>query len=222
MICYELNADGKVRAIETPVSRDDYPEGRLTTILPKSSGYYYGRMFDSKMVFDNASTAIFPVPNIEGDITENMISAISSSDISDRISYTVEGYALSASDTRLKALLVYGGATSTIPKEENLATIVSVSHTLDEKDAEVYTASVLVEGVAKEFVLDDEISGIASPADFKPGDSFRYGTNAEGKIHMVDMVYTAKDGWRLTILPTQALSKITMQCRRATTPPLRL
>lgn len=193
-VCYKLNADGKISALKTPVERENYEDGGLFTLYSKTKSYKYGYMLDSKVCWDQ-TTAMFSVPDIEGDITEKMISTMTVSDMSDRTYYTVDAYGLSADDSRLKVLLVYGGSSVSIPKGENLATIVSLSHTLDENDAEVYSTSVLVEGVAKEFVIDNDVEGIASPADFKPGDSFRYGTNAEGKIHMVDMVYTANDGW---------------------------
>lgn len=193
-VCYRLNAEGKISALETPVEREGYEDGRLLTLYSKTTAYKYGYMLNSKVCWDQ-TTAMFSVPDIEGDITDKMISTMTVSDMTDRTNYTVDAYGLSADASRLKVLLVYGGSSVSIPKQENLATIVSLSHTLDENDAEVYSASVLVEGVAKEFVIDNDIEGIASPADFKPGDSFRYGTNAEGKIHMIDMVYTAKDGW---------------------------
>lgn len=194
VICYRLNADGEVSSIETPVVREGADEGRLMTILPKQKAVYYSGMLDSKAVL-GTSTVIFSVPEIEGDVTENMISTLIRSDLGDRKQHTLEGYALSASASRLKALLVYGGLSTSIPLDDNLATIANISHTLDEKDAEVFTIKVFVEGVAKEFGLADEIDGISSPSDFKVGDTFRYATNAEGKIHMIDMVYTVKDGW---------------------------
>lgn len=196
IICYEINDDGKLITLETPVPRDEnYEDGRLMTIYPKTADTpYYSSMLDSKVVFD-ATTTMFSIPDIEGEITENMINAITRSALEDREAYTLEGFAISAESPRLKAMLMYGNVTDGIPRGENLATIVKLSQEIDESGMDVYKADVLVEGIEKSFNISDDVTGIASPADFKPGDCFRYATNSEGEIHMVDRMYTVEDGW---------------------------
>lgn len=196
IICYKLNDDGLLSTLETPVPRDEnYVDGRLMTIYPKTADTpYYSSMLDSKVVFDTTTT-MFSMPDIEGEITENMINAITKSAMEDREAYTIEGYAISAEAPRLKALIMYGDVTDGIPRGENLATLVKLSQELDDNGMEVYKADVMVEGVEKSFNISDDVTGVASPTDFKPGDCFRYATNSEGEIHMVDRMYTVADGW---------------------------
>ena len=231
IICYKLDENGMVIAIETPTSdRTTYEDGRLLTIFPKGSSSYYSRMFDSKYIFDDSSV-IFKMPeqyDSEGnqlfsEYTESKINAITYNDMEDRTSHTIEAYTLSAEAPRLKAVIIYDNdISSVIPRGENLATVVSATSVLDENGMDVYQAIVMVEGVEKKLTLAETITeyketmvdGVAvgststiSRSALKAGDTFRYGTNSDGEIDKLEMVYTIADGWKYTWYDGQSVNE---------------
>lgn len=195
VICYQLNEEGKLNVLETPVPRDEnYVDGRLMIIYPKTENSpYYSNMIDSRVLM-NSSTVMFNMPDIEGEYTESMIK-VTSSGLADRESYTLEGFAVSKEAPRLKALIKYGTVSDIIPRGENLATVVKFEQLLDDNGMDAYKMDVLVEGVEKSFYVADDVTGVAGPTDFLPGDCFRYGTNSDGEIDRVDRMYTIADGW---------------------------
>lgn len=221
IICYKLNEEGMVEAIETPKSdRTTYEDGRLLTVFPKGKTTYYSRMFNSRYVF-NDTTVLFKLPEqfederkLFDEYTESNISAVTYSDMSDRTrDRNMEGYTLSADSSILKAALFFDEITTTLPVAENLATVISANVVLDENGMDVYQATVMVEGVEKKFKLAETISkvekvpnasgtptdtpaGTISRSSIKPGDTFRYGTNSDGEIDKLEMVYTVADKWK--------------------------
>lgn len=195
IICYQLNEEGNLNVLETPVPRDEnYEDGRLMAIYPKTeSSPYYSNMIDSRIVKDG-TTVVFSIADVEGDITESMIKSTPTA-LTDRESYTLEGFAVSKEAPRLKALIKYGEVSDIIPRGENLATVVKFEQVLGEDGMDEYKMDVLVEGIEKSFNVADDVTGVAGPTDFLPGDTFRYGTNSDGAIDKVDRMYRVEEGW---------------------------
>ncbi len=210
VICYKLNEEGAVVAIETSTDdRDNYEDGRLLELCYDSFTYYSG-MFDSRMLVDS-STVLFSMPSKVNDKGEEVITeykesdvnAITLGDIKDRDDYKIKAYILSKDAPRLKAVAIEGEVSSSIPRGENLATIVSSNVTLDEKGVDVYKATVLVEGIEKQLMLAENITEykqngsteVMNRSVLKPGDTFRYGTNSDGEIDKLEMIYTVDRGW---------------------------
>ncbi|MBQ6999319.1 MAG: S-layer homology domain-containing protein [Clostridia bacterium] len=231
IICYKLNEEGTVVAIETPTSdRATYEDGRLLTIFPKGTSSYYSRMFDSKYIFDDTSV-VFKMPEqydsqgnqLFPEYTDSKINAITYNDMEDRTSHTIEAYTLSSEAPRLKAVIIYDNdISSVIPRGENLATVISATSVLDENGMDVYQAHVMVEGVEKKLTLAETITeyketivngvavgstSIISRSSLKPGDTFRYGTNSDGEIDKLEIVYTIADGWKYTWYNGQSVNE---------------
>ncbi len=202
VICYELNDEGLLVTLETPVGYDGYVDGRLLTYFPKGDAFHYSKIFDSNMVY-NDSTVMFAMPDPydaetgekKFDITESMLNVVTYSNMEDRKSYPIEAYITYGDATSLAAAIIYQAVSNEIPRMDNLATLITINHVIDDNDVEVYKASMLVEGVLKEFNIEDDVKGVSSPSVMKPGDTFRYLTNTEGNISALEMIYTVAKGW---------------------------
>lgn len=204
IVCYKLNVDGMLTALETPVARDDsYVDGRLVTLVDESTVYHYGRMFDSRIAYDGTTT-LFAMPekfdeNGEqqfSEYTEDMVKVIRSTDVSDSKAYKVSAYAISKEDVAIKAAVFYQVAQYALPKRDNLATVADACYTLLEDGSVEYAATVYVEGVKKELTFGENVEGITGELSLKPGDTFRYGTGSDDKVNRIEMVYTIDEGWQ--------------------------
>lgn len=237
VICYKLNENGLVEAIETNYGKansyinengrlriahstyDDCRQSVGSSTEATAKSYYYSNMLDSKLVMDN-NTVIFSIPNkiklnedsglVEKDETpysESQINVVSRSSLTDRTEYTAEAYVLYNDAPSAKAVILFASIENNIPLEENLATVVKYESILTENGDRERQLSVMVEGIERTFAFADNVSlwtddGTGNPIKsvfdtytIKPGDTFRYGTDIDGNIDKMEMIYTIKDGW---------------------------
>ncbi len=252
IICYKLNEEGLVEAVETCIgeaSANLNEDGRLRIavtnydkvktldfdVANKSKLQYYSSMIDSRAVFDDTSV-VFAIanqynvdsqnktitPNQTQPYTESQIKAITRNDLNDRDSHFVEAYSLYNDAPRVKAVIIFDNISVSIPRGENLATVISSSATLDENGMDVYQAHIMVEGVEKKITLAETITkyeeilvnGVATAKvttinrnELKPGDTFRYGTSSDGELDKLEMVYTIADGWKYTWFDGQSVNE---------------
>ena len=127
--------------------------------------------------------------------------------MTDRTEYTAEAYVLYNDAPSAKAVILFASIENNIPLEENLATVVKYESILTENGDRERQLSVMVEGIERTFAFADNVSlwtddGTGNPIKsvfdtytIKPGDTFRYGTDIDGNIDKMEMIYTIKDGW---------------------------
>ncbi len=206
LVLYELNEEGKIKTLETPVDDKDYETGRLRRSYTKQdeagkilSSYHYNvqKAFDQTLAYDD-NTTVFDVVRLPAGtpLSEEYIS-IRTFGFSERTSYLVEGYNYSE-DGMVTDIIVNwvtyktGGS---IPNEDNLLVVSEITVIYDEEEG---FAKTVLEGFSLgkpvKFDVKYEYVKELSSMNFQKGDILRYAVNSANEITLVEKILDLSDG----------------------------
>lgn len=206
LILYELNDEGKIKTIETPVEDVNYEIGRLRRSYTKKddagkllSSYHYNvqKAFDQTLTYDDKTT-VFDVVRLPAGtpLTEDNIS-IRTFGFSERTSYIVEGYNYSE-DGMVTDIIVNWVSYKTggsIPNEDNLFVVSELSVMYD--DVEGCAKTVLKGfslGKPVVFKISSDYITDFTNSNFEKGDILRYAVNNANEITLVEKIFDLSEG----------------------------
>lgn len=197
VVFYKLNANGEVSALEIPVTKDDYNDGRFCISYPKNDDSYCYKSnstFAGKVVF-NEDTALFRVGTVDGNVDVEAIEIMTGTDLIERKFYTVEGYTAAKDSMSAAAIVIYDNASKKIGIDYNMLSVAEVVQILND-EGELCTKIIgNVYGENREFEVSDDYKTTFDAFEIQSGDVIRYALDSKKRIQLIEKFYDAESGW---------------------------
>lgn len=193
-IRYELNEDGLVRLIDTPVYNSQYESANTLRIKDSKKNMHYMQANKTFSVYSpiGAKTITFNIPDSSNFAALNETDFSMTSTYFDYYVYPVESYTM-GDETIIPDILVVGPTSSVSTKLSDPAVFSEMTQVLDENDKLRYKITYIDQTGEKSVLVASEFStagdGHISYNDLESGDIFKYNLNSKSEIKSITKIF---------------------------------